>query len=290
MDVGAQSPRVRQRWALGIEYDGSAFCGWQRQRHAVSVQACLEAALARVAAHPVTVHCAGRTDTGVHALEQIVHFNTTASRPPRAWIYGTNAHLPATVSVLWACLVPDEFHARFSAVARHYRYLILCTPTRPALWRTRVTWSHQPLDLAAMQRAAAALVGTHDFSSFRAQECQAKSPVRTVYYLELHRHGTLIELRIGADGFLHHMVRNIAGVLLAIGRGAATSEWTQILLAQRERRLGGVTAPAQGLYLARVDYPPRFALPQRIPDEKMIALFTTQQILEIGDRAQQSVI
>ena len=250
------------RIALGVEYDGTHFHGWQTQSGVPSVQAALEAALSRVADHPVIVHCAGRTDTGVHALEQVVHFDTTATRTERSWVLGANVNLPPTVGVRWAHPVTADFHARFSAQARHYRYQILARRTRSPLQRDRAVWVHEALDLDRMRTAAVALVGEHDFSSFRAVGCQAKSPIRCVRYLELSEHDGLIVLAIGANGFLHHMVRNIAGVLMAIGRGEASPDWTRELLAVRDRRLGGVTAPPHGLYFVRADYPADFHLPQ----------------------------
>ncbi len=246
---------------MGIEYDGGAYSGWQLQHHADSIQARLEAAITRVAAEPVRVHCAGRTDAGVHAEGQVVHFDTRAGRSPRSWVLGTNSNLPDDIAVRWATPVPADFHARYSATGRHYRYLILCRPTRSALWRGRAVWTHRRLDLASMRAAGALLLGRHDFTSFRALACQARSPVRTLRYLRLGRRDELLSLDIGADGFLHHMVRNIAGVLMAIGSGAAEVTWTAELLALRDRALGGVTAPPQGLYLTAVDYPERFALP-----------------------------
>ncbi|QGU32684.1 tRNA pseudouridine(38-40) synthase TruA [Thermochromatium tepidum] len=250
------------RIALGVEYDGTHFHGWQTQPGARTIQSELEAAISRVADHPVRLHCAGRTDAGVHALEQVVHFETTARRSERSWVLGTNANLPPDIGVRWAHPVDGRFHARFSAQARHYRYQILARRTRSPLQRDRAVWVHEALDLERMRAAAIALVGEHDFSSFRALSCQAKSPIRRVFYLDLSERDGLITLAIGANGFLHHMVRNIAGVLMAIGRGEAPVDWTRELLELRDRRLGGVTAPPQGLYFVRADYPAEFGLPQ----------------------------
>lgn len=251
------------RIAVGVEYDGTAFHGWQIQENVRTVQEQLERALGAVADHVVRVHCAGRTDTGVHALEQVIHFDTDAHRSERSWVLGTNVNLPPDVNVLWAKSVGTDFHARFCATARHYRYLILTRATRSALRRDRAVWVHRDLNLDLMRRAARDLVGEHDFSSFRALGCQAKSPVRRVRYVDLERRGELLELRIGANGFLHHMVRNIAGVLMAIGRGDEPVSWVRELLQVRDRTSGGVTAPARGLYFLRADYPPELELPQR---------------------------
>lgn len=261
-----------QRIALGVEYLGSQYCGWQYQHHALSVQQVLEEALTRVADQPVRVHCAGRTDVGVHATGQVVHFETSALRPERAWTLGVNASLPDDVAVRWARAVDAEFHARFSAMARHYRYLILRRPARSALWHQRAFWTHRSLSLAPMREAAAALIGRHDFTSFRALACQAKSPVRTLHYLDLSERGDLLVLSVGADGFLHHMVRNLVGVLLAIGRGERPADWAAELLALRDRARGGITAPAHGLYLLRVDYPAVFALPSATADARAAEL------------------
>lgn len=247
---------------MGVEYDGADFHGWQIQPGVRTVQSCLEAAVSQVADQAVTLHCAGRTDAGVHAWEQVVHFETSARRSERSWVLGTNVNLPPDVAVRWAHPVDDGFHARFSALARHYRYQIMVRRTRSALQRNRAVWVHEPLDVQRMRQAAAALVGEHDFSSFRALSCQAKSPVRRVHYLDVVEEDGLVCLQVGANGFLHHMVRNVAGVLMAIGRGEAPVDWTSELLAVCDRRLGGVTAPPHGLFFVRADYPEAFALPQ----------------------------
>ncbi|MCG7956509.1 MAG: tRNA pseudouridine(38-40) synthase TruA [Candidatus Thiodiazotropha endolucinida] len=248
------------RVALGVEYDGTAFHGWQFQGDVRSVQESLQIALSKVADHEVTVHCAGRTDTGVHATGQIVHFDTPSVRTERSWVLGTNVNLPADVSVCWAKPMPEDFHARFSAIGRHYRYQILNRTYRSALWRDRAVWIHKPLDEQAMHRAAQSLVGTHDFSSYRALGCQAKHPVRTVHSLSVSRQGEMLSIEVHANAFLHHMVRNIAGVLIAIGKGEQSESWADEILALRDRTLGGVTAPPQGLCLTQVDYPEEFAL------------------------------
>lgn len=250
------------RIALGVEYDGTDFHGWQRQVDARTVQACLEEAVGRVANHPVTVHCAGRTDAGVHAMEQVVHFETASVRSERSWVLGANVNLPPDVAVRWAHPVDESFHARFSACARHYRYQIMVRRTRSPLERNRAVWVHEALDVERMRAAAVHLIGEHDFSSFRAIGCQAKSPIRHVHYLEVADYEGLVTLRIGANGFLHHMVRNIAGVLIAVGRAEAEPDWTLELLGVRDRTLGGVTAPPHGLFFVRADYPETYGLPQ----------------------------
>lgn len=249
------------RIALGIEYNGQAFCGWQYQDHSPSVQAVIEQALGKVANHPVRVICAGRTDTGVHASEQVIHFDTGAERTEYSWIHGANANLPKSVTVLWARQVDEAFHARFSAVGRAYRYIILNRRIRPSWLNGLVSWEYRALDEKRMQQAANYLVGEHDFSSYRALGCQAKSPVRTVRKLAIERHDEFIYLDIEANAFLHHMVRNISGVLMSIGAGEQEPAWAERVLELRDRTLGGVTAPPDGLYLVRVDYPAEFAIP-----------------------------
>jgi tRNA pseudouridine38-40 synthase len=250
------------RIALGISYDGTAYHGWQRQESATTLQSCVEDALSKVADHPVAVVCAGRTDRGVHALGQVVHFATTAQRDARAWTLGANANLPSDIRVHWAHPVTDNFHARFSAVARRYRYVIYNHATRPALLRNQVTTHFHLLNEQLMQEAASYLVGEHDFSSYRAMECQAKSPVRTISQLDVQRRADFIFIDIKANAFLHHMVRNIAGVLLAIGSGEQLPSWAKAVLEAKDRKQGGVTAPSQGLYFMEVFYPEEFALPK----------------------------
>lgn len=252
------------RLALGVEYDGSAYRGWQTQSHAPSVQDTIEDALSYVADHRVRVICAGRTDSGVHATGQVVHFDTTAVRRMRSWTLGANANLPDDVSVTWICPVGETFHARFDAVARQYRYVILNRLVRPALLRRRVSWEHDPLDVQLMAKAAVCLVGEHDFSSFRAVACQARHPVRTVHSLTVGRSGDFVYLDILANGFLHHMVRTIAGTLMAVGRGERPAAWVREVLDARNRTSGGATAPPDGLYLVGVKYPESSDLPQRI--------------------------
>lgn len=249
------------RIALGLEYDGTHFCGWQSQAHARGVQSAVEAALTRVADHPVEVMAAGRTDAGVHAAMQVVHFDTTAARSERSWVLGANTNLPPQVSALWARQVPDGFHARYSAMARRYCYFILSRPSRLAIAADRLCWIRDELDRDRMQAAAAALIGEHDFSSFRGAECQSRTPMRQVHRIEVTRNGPLVAIDIVANAFLHHMVRNIAGVLIAIGTGDRPVEWCAEVLAALDRTKGGITAPAAGLYLMGIRYAPALALP-----------------------------
>lgn len=247
--------------ALGLEYDGAGFRGWQTQRDARTVQSCLEAALSRVAARPIGVHCAGRTDAGVHAYQQVAHFETLAERSPRAWALGTNANLPPDISVIWAIPVPDDFHARYTATARSYRYVICNRTTRTALWARKVTWDCRAIAVEPMAHAAEYLCGTHDFSSFRAAGCQAQHAVRTVIALTVTRADEYILFDIEANAFLQHMVRNIVGTLLEIGRSERPPSWALEVLSAQDRTLAGATAPADGLYFLGARYPAHFGLP-----------------------------
>jgi tRNA pseudouridine38-40 synthase len=249
------------RIALGIEYDGSAFAGWQAQSHAHGVQSAVEVAVAQVANHPVEIVAAGRTDAGVHAAIQVVHFDTTVVRSERSWMLGSNAGLPKQVTVLWAREVPEDFHARYDARSRSYRYFILNRQVRPALGARFITWVREPLDSAAMHRAAQQLVGRHDFSSFRAAECQSRTPIRRLGSIDVTQRGELICISVTANAFLHHMVRNIAGVLIAVGCADQPEAWVSAVLAARDRRRGGITAPPQGLYLSGIEYDATLQLP-----------------------------
>ena len=253
------------RLALCVEYDGSAFHGWQVQKDTKTVQGVLESALSRVADEPIRVVTAGRTDTGVHATGQVVHFQTTRIRSSYAWLRGTNTCLDHSVAVLWAKEVPNSFHARFSALSRSYRYVVLNRKARPTFLKSRVTWDHRPLDIDRMRAASSFLLGRHDFNGYRAAACQAKQSVRLINLLNIFRQGDWIWIDIDADGFLHHMVRNIVGVLSAIGAGEAESEWAKTVLDSRDRKLGGVTAPPDGLYFRQVTYPVEFDLPPSPP-------------------------
>lgn len=246
---------------LGLEYSGTQYSGWQRQKHARSIQQYVEDALSRVADQTVTVQCAGRTDTGVHALHQVVHFETDAVREMRSWVLGGNVNLPQDISILWVRPAADDFHARYSATGRSYRYIILNRSARPGIYNHRVTWECRLLDEHKMQQAADCLIGEHDFTSYRAVDCQSNSPVRRVRRLDVNRIGDTVIINIEANAFLHHMVRNIAGVLMEIGMGKAPVEWSQQVLEARDRTLGGVTAAPDGLYLMNVTYPEKFNIP-----------------------------
>lgn len=248
--------------ALGIEYDGSRYFGWQRQQAVKSVQQALETALSKVAAREVSVFCAGRTDSGVHATGQVVHFETDAIRQPHAWTLGVNANLPDDVKVKWVKQVDDDFHARFSATARRYRYLIYNNVLRPAILANGLTHYHQPLDHEKMHQAGQALLGELDFSSFRAAQCQSHSPWRNVHHLNVSRFGQFVMVDIQANAFVHHMVRNIVGSLLEVGNGNQPVEWIAWLQQQKDRTLAAATAKAEGLYLVDVTYPADFELPK----------------------------
>ncbi len=250
------------RIALGVEYDGSRFCGWQTQPQGCAVQDALERALAQVASGPVDTVCAGRTDAGVHALDQVVHFDTAAERPETAWVRGVNALLPSVCAVNWSRRVADDFHARYSAVARCYRYLLLNHPVRPAADAERVGWFHLSLDLEKMQRAARLLIGEHDFSAFRSAECQARTPVRTLMQLDVARRGEYVVFDLRANAFLHHMVRNIVGCLVYVGKGKYPPEWLGEVLAGRDRKRAAPTFDAAGLYLSRAVYEAHWGFPE----------------------------
>ncbi|ALS97719.1 tRNA pseudouridine(38-40) synthase TruA [Lacimicrobium alkaliphilum] len=250
------------RIALGVEYDGSGYYGWQRQREVNSVQQELETALSRIADETIELQCAGRTDAGVHATGQVVHFDVQAERPMRAWTMGMNANLPDSIAVKWAQQVDDDFHARFSATARRYRYIIYNHAYRPGILRQGVTHYHRPLDVDRMQQAANCLLGEHDFSAFRAAICQSKSPFRHISHLRLWRQGDYVVLEIKANAFLHHMVRNITGSLLDIGSGRQPIDWMQELLEGKDREKAAATAKPNGLYLTEVTYPVEFGLPE----------------------------
>ncbi|MBB5018800.1 tRNA pseudouridine38-40 synthase [Chitinivorax tropicus] len=245
-----------------MEYLGRRYAGWQSQPGGGTIQDALEYALAQIAGETIRVVAAGRTDAGVNATMQVVHFDTQVSRPITAWIRGVNRFLPDDIAVLWAKQVGDDFHARFCATARRYRYVLLMRPVRPALLRGSVGWCHNLLDVNDMQEAARQLIGEHDFSAFRAAECQAKSPVKHLYQLDIHQHGALIQFDLCANAFLHHMVRNIVGCLIQIGAGRQPVAWMGEVLAGRDRKLAAPTFSPDGLYLSGVDYEPKWGLGQ----------------------------
>lgn len=249
------------RIALCVEYDGSAFHGWQTQPAGNTVQDALERALAKIAGERIDVMCAGRTDAGVHATAQVVHFDTRAERPLSAWVRGTNTFLPDAIAVRWAREVPDDFHARFSARGRRYRYLLLNRPQRPGLAHARAGWYHLPLDLAAMQAGAEWLVGEHDFSAFRAAECQARSPVKELREARISRYGDMLIFDFEATAFLHHMIRNLVGSLVYVGNGKHAPAWIGELLAGRDRSKAAPTFSPDGLYLSGVTYEDHWGLP-----------------------------
>ncbi len=252
-----------QRYAAIVEYNGARFHGWQKQKHhnEPTIQAALEAAISKVANHPIEIVCAGRTDAGVHATRQVIHFDSHAVRTEYSWLMGVNTNLPDGVALQWVSPIDGEFHARFKARARRYRYLINNSPTKQALQHDQLTWWRYPLDAERMHEAAQALIGEHDFSAFRAKDCQAKSPVKTMHHIQVKRWGNIIMLELESSAFLYHMVRNIVGVLLPIGEGHKPVEWMAEVLATRDRKQAGVTAPGEGLYFVGVDYPEQFDIP-----------------------------
>lgn len=250
------------RIALGIEYCGMGFCGWQSQPSGCGIQDAFAAAVKSIGGEPISVTAAGRTDTGVHAAFQVVHIDTHTQRPLTAWVRGVNSHLPSGIAVLWAREVDAEFHARFSAIERGYRYVLLNDPVRPGLNHGRVGWHHRPLDEKAMREAATYLLGEHDFSAFRAAACQAKSPIKTLHRASIERQGAVLMCDFHANAFLHHMIRNLMGGLVQVGTGKVPPEWMRTVLEGRDRRLAAPTFDAAGLYLSYIRYPSHFGLPE----------------------------
>jgi len=251
------------RIALVIEYNGHNFFGWQMQENLLTIQGSLETALSQIADEPIKLFCAGRTDAGVHATGQVVHFDTHAVRQMRAWTFGPNALLPASIAVCWAQIVPDNFHARYTALSRRYRYIIYNYPARPAILAGRVAWYYDVLNIATMQQAAHYLIGEHDFSAFRSAQCESKTSMRNVQSLSIVRCDPYIIFEVTANAFLHHMVRNVVGTLLEVGAGFKEPEWVQAVLQSKDRRMAGATAEAAGLYLTEVTYPLPYIFPIR---------------------------
>ncbi|MET3123679.1 tRNA pseudouridine38-40 synthase [Oxalobacteraceae bacterium GrIS 2.11] len=259
-----------KRIVLGVQYDGQSWFGWQSQPHGQTVQDMLQKALQSIAAHPVSISCAGRTDAGVHALEQIVHFDTDVDRPLNSWVRGVNAHLPSSIAVRWSKQLEknnddqQEFHSRFSARSRTYHYVLYNNPVRSPIFAGRVGWVFRALDEMKMREAAQLLVGVHDFSSFRAVYCQAKSPVKQMHEITIRRHGDVLVFTFRASAFLHHMVRNIMGSLIAVGNGNQNPEWIGDVLNSKDRSMAAATFMPDGLYLAKVEYDPKWDLPQQV--------------------------
>lgn len=251
------------RIALGVSYNGSAYEGWQSQLSGNTVQDKLELALGKLAAQPIRTLCAGRTDAGVHALMQVVHFDTALNREVASWVRGTNAFLPSDIAVQWARHVPDEFHCRGSAIARRYAYVVLESPVRPSVEAGRVGWVYRPLDGNAMREAALHLIGEHDFSSFRAAQCQAKSPVKTLNRIDIHQRAGYWRLEFEANAFLHHMIRNIMGCLLAVGQGAHEPQWLADVVAAKRRDAAAPTFSPDGLYFLGPVYEDHYGLPKQ---------------------------
>ncbi|MFN2327646.1 MAG: tRNA pseudouridine(38-40) synthase TruA [Chromatocurvus sp.] len=258
--------------ACCVEYNGSGYSGWQSQSGVDTIQDSLESALSRVADQQLRVYCAGRTDTGVHAAAQWVHFVSPCERALNAWVRGVNAYLPSDIRILYAANVPADFHARHSALARHYRYIIANTPVASALFRDRTTWVRESLDASRMHEAAQALLGEQDFSAFRAASCQSPTAMRCVYRVSVKRDGALVAIDISANAFLHHMVRNIAGSLIAIGSGRHETGWVGRLLREKDRTRAAATSGPQGLYLMGVAYPAHFGLPDDLAQQRPLLM------------------
>ena len=250
------------RVAIGIEYIGTQYHGWQSQSDSAAniptIQQHIDEALSKIANAPILTTCAGRTDKGVHATGQVAHFDTEVDRPLHSWVQGTNRYLPDDIAINWAKVVSDNFHARFSAIARRYEYLIINRKTRSPRWHNRATWHYHPLDLDAMKAAARHLIGVHDFNAYRASECQSKTSVREIIHINIKRDDEIIKIDVKANAFLHHMVRNIVGVLLEVGEGKAAANWSKEVLESKDRTIGGITANPDGLYLVEVSYPKAF--------------------------------
>lgn len=258
---------ILTRIALGIQYDGSSWSGWQTQPDGRTVQDVLESALKKFTQCEIATVCAGRTDAGVHAIEQVVHFDTEINRESASWVRGVNAFLPSSIAVRWACEVEsdagDDFHARFSAIARTYHYVLYNHPIRSPLLTGKTGWVFRLLDENSMRSAASFLIGTHDFSAFRSSQCQAKSPVRTMHAIDIVRNGNLIVVTLRANAFLHHMVRNIVGSLIFVGNGKKPSDWLKEILDGVDRKYAAPTFMPDGLYLAKIEYDPKWRLPQQ---------------------------
>lgn len=271
VDVGDCFLMVRV--AAGVSYDGSLFCGWQSQPERCGVQDAVESAVSSIAGHAVRIHAAGRTDTGVHARSQVVHFDTDVIRPGSAWVRGVNAYLPSTVRIEWAVEVPHAFHARFSAFSRSYEYVLLNAPVSSAIMASKVGWFHQPLDFSRMQEAVSYLEGEHDFSAFRASGCQAKSPVKTLHLATVTQYGEYYKFSFSANAFLHHQVRNMVGALIYIGKGAHPPVHIKRLLSLKDRKVSPPTFSPNGLYLTHVGYDEKWGLPLKAASTKSIQIF-----------------
>lgn len=251
------------RIAMGLEYNGAYYHGWQSQLGLLTVQDSVEAALSKLANQPIQVHCAGRTDVGVHASGQVIHFDTDAKRSDSAWVWGSNTYLSPHIRVLWVKEIPIDFHARFKALTRRYRYIIYNHPVASGIFKDQVTWVYNALCEKRMAQAAQCFLGEHDFSAYRASGCQARNPIRTLHHFDIHRRGPMLIMDIEGSGFLHHMVRNIAGVLIKIGEKKRPITWAQEVLVSTDRRLGAATASPKGLYLVDVTYPSEYGLERR---------------------------